>query len=47
MTTKIRQHTKVHSIYEIGDKIEVLKSIENDKQTKNKYPYFAINFKKH
>ena len=42
----IFQYTKVHNIYNIGDKLEITKTIENDRPTKNKYPFFVISFKK-
>lgn len=42
----IFQYTKVHNIYNIGDKLEITKTIENDKPTKSKYPFFVISFKK-
>jgi len=39
-------YTKVDGIYNIGDKIEITKTTQNDKTTKDKYPFFVINFKK-
>ena len=39
-------YTKVHGIYNIGDMIEITKTTQNDKTTKDKYPFFVINFKK-
>ena len=42
----IFQYKKVHNIYNIGDTLEITKTIENDKPTKSKYPFFVINFKK-
>jgi hypothetical protein len=33
--------------YNIGDSIEITKSIENTQSTKEKYPFFVTNFKKH
>ena len=41
----IFQYTKVHGIYNIGDTLEITKTIENDKQTKYKFP-FVTSFKK-
>ena len=32
--------------YKIGDTLEIIKSIENDKSTKYKYPFFVTSFKK-
>ncbi len=42
----IFQYTKVHGIYNIGDTLEITKTIENDKQTKYKFPFFVTSFKK-
>lgn len=42
----IFQSSKVHGIYEIDDKIEIIKAIENTNRFKNQYPFFVIKFKK-
>jgi hypothetical protein len=39
-------YTKIHNIYNIGDTIEITKIIQNDKSTKNRYPFFVTSFKK-
>jgi len=33
--------------YNIGDNIEITKSIENTQSTKDRYPFFVTNLKKH
>jgi hypothetical protein len=40
-------YTKIHGIYNIGDSLEITKTTQNDKTTKDKYPFFVINFNKH
>lgn len=42
----IFQYTKIHGIYNIDDEIEIVKSIENSNKTKDKFPFFVVNFKK-
>ncbi|MDI5895744.1 hypothetical protein [Flavobacterium algoritolerans] len=41
----VLQYRKIHGNYDIGDKLEITKSIENTSTTKDKYPFFAISFK--
>lgn len=42
----IFSYNTMHNNYNIGDRLEITKSIENDKPTKDSYPFFVTNFKK-
>ncbi len=41
------QYTKVHGLLNIGDELEITKSVENTSSTKDKYQFFVTNFTKH
>lgn len=39
-------YTKINGFFNLGDTLEITKTIQNDKSTKDAYPLFVVSFKK-